>query len=69
MKTRPIPMSNPPITQAPDGMPIVFVSRMRRDGAAPLIGSSAVMRAVRDRIERVAATDFITLIDGPIDRK
>ena len=46
------------------GMPIVFASRMRRDGAAPLIGSSAVMRVVRDRIERVAATDFITLIDG-----
>ena len=45
-------------------MPLVFASRMRRDGAAPLIGSSAVMRAVRDRIERVAATDFITLIDG-----
>ena len=45
-------------------MPLVFAPRMRRDGAAPLIGSSAVMRAVRDRIERVAATDFITLIDG-----
>ena len=37
---------------------------MRRDGAAPLIGSSAVMRAVRDRVERVAATDFTVLIDG-----
>jgi transcriptional regulator with PAS, ATPase and Fis domain len=37
---------------------------MRRDGAAALIGSSAVMRSVRDRIERVAATDFTVLIDG-----
>jgi transcriptional regulator with PAS, ATPase and Fis domain len=37
---------------------------MRRDGAAVLIGSSSVMRNVRDRIERVAATDFTVLIDG-----
>jgi transcriptional regulator with PAS, ATPase and Fis domain len=37
---------------------------MRRDGAAPLIGSSEVMRQVRDRIERVAATNFTILIDG-----
>ncbi len=37
---------------------------MRRDGAAALIGSSAVMRSVRERIERVAATDFTVLIDG-----
>ena len=37
---------------------------MRRDGAAPLIGSSDTMRSVRDRIERVAATDFTILIDG-----
>lgn len=41
-----------------------FERDMRRDGAAPLIGSSAIMRAVRDRIERVAATDFTVLIDG-----
>jgi transcriptional regulator with PAS, ATPase and Fis domain len=34
------------------------------DGAAPLIGSSQAMRVVRDRIERVAATDFTTLIEG-----
>jgi hypothetical protein len=31
--------------------------RGRPDGAAPLIGSSQAIRAVRDRIERVAATD------------
>jgi CheY-like chemotaxis protein len=36
----------------------------RVDGAAPLIGSSAAIRAVRDRIERVAATDFSILIEG-----
>src|SRR6185436_6960450 len=37
---------------------------MQRDGAAALIGSSAVMRGVRERIERVAATDFTALVDG-----
>jgi transcriptional regulator with PAS, ATPase and Fis domain len=34
------------------------------DGAAPLIGSSAAMRALRHKIERVAATDFTVLIEG-----
>ena len=34
------------------------------DGAAPLIGSTAVMRTLRQRIERVAATDFTVLIEG-----
>ena len=33
-------------------------------GAAPLIGSSAVMRVLRERIERVAVADFTVLIDG-----
>ena len=37
---------------------------MRRDSTTVVIGSSAVMRNVRDRIERVAATDFTVLIDG-----
>ena len=32
--------------------------RPRRDGAAPLIGSTPAMAALRDRIERVANTDF-----------
>jgi hypothetical protein len=41
-------------------------ARGRADGAAPLIGSSAAIRAVRDRIERVAATDFTVLIEGAI---
>ena len=36
----------------------------RRDGAAPLIGSSETMQRVRERIERVAATDFGILIEG-----
>jgi transcriptional regulator with PAS, ATPase and Fis domain len=36
----------------------------RPDGAAPLIGSTPVMRMLRDRIERVAATDFTILIEG-----
>jgi transcriptional regulator with PAS, ATPase and Fis domain len=35
-----------------------------RDGAAPLIGSSPAMCQLRERIERVAATDFTVLIDG-----
>lgn len=35
-----------------------------RDGAAPLIGSSEAMRALRDRVERVASTDFTVLIEG-----
>lgn len=38
--------------------------RHPRDGAALLIGSSRAMRAVHDRIERVAATDFTILIEG-----
>jgi transcriptional regulator with PAS, ATPase and Fis domain len=38
--------------------------RTRPDGAAPLIGSSRAIRAVRERIERVAATDFTVLIEG-----
>jgi transcriptional regulator with PAS, ATPase and Fis domain len=36
----------------------------RMDGAAPLIGESAAMCALRDRIAQVAATDFCVLIEG-----
>jgi two-component system response regulator HydG len=36
----------------------------RAGGAAPLIGSSQVMRALRERIERVAVADFTVLIEG-----
>jgi hypothetical protein len=39
-------------------------ARGRADGAAPLIGSSFEIRVVRDRIEKVAATDFTVLIEG-----
>ena len=38
--------------------------RRRADGAAPIIGSSPGIRAVRERIERVAVTDFAVLIEG-----
>ena len=41
-------------------------ARVRGDGAAPLIGSSPAIRRVRERIERVAATDFTVLIEGAI---
>ena len=41
-------------------------ARNRNDGAAPLIRSSLAIRLVRDRIERVAATDFTALIEGAI---
>jgi hypothetical protein len=34
------------------------------DGAAPLIGSSRAIKTLRQRIERVAATDFTVLIEG-----
>jgi len=43
---------------------LLGASRTRADGAAPIVGSSAGIRAVRARIERVAATDFTVLIQG-----
>ena len=39
-------------------------SRVRRDGAAPLIGSTTIMCGLRAAIERVAATDFTILLEG-----
>ena len=36
----------------------------RTDGAAPLIGSSHAIRTLRERIERVAGTDFTVLVEG-----
>lgn len=39
-------------------------NRLRRDGAAPLIGSTEVMQTLRSAIERVAATDFTILLEG-----
>jgi DNA-binding NtrC family response regulator len=38
--------------------------RVRRDGAAPLIGSTPIIQALRSQIERVAATDFTVLLEG-----
>jgi DNA-binding NtrC family response regulator len=39
-------------------------ARPKRDAAAPLIGSTVVMRALRSTIERVAGTDFTVLLEG-----
>jgi len=39
------------------GGPPLFAG-IRRDGAAPLIGSSRAIRQVRERIEQVAVPDF-----------
>jgi DNA-binding NtrC family response regulator len=36
----------------------------RDEGVSPLVGSSAVMQALRDRVARVASTDFTILIEG-----
>jgi transcriptional regulator with AAA-type ATPase domain len=43
---------------------IVGGGRARRDGAAPLIGSTEVMQTLRSTIERVARTDFTVLLEG-----
>ncbi len=51
---RPIPRS--------DGMAAGGASRP--DGAAPLIGSTPAMAALRSRIERIAVTDFTVLLEG-----
>jgi transcriptional regulator with PAS, ATPase and Fis domain len=42
----------------------MLASVKRQDGAAPLIGTSEAIKRVRERIERVAATDFCVLIEG-----
>jgi len=39
-------------------------ARSEDDADAALVGSSPVMRRLRDRVERVAATDFTILIEG-----
>jgi transcriptional regulator with PAS, ATPase and Fis domain len=40
------------------------LTSVERDGAAPLIGSSEIMRLLRERVERVANTHFTVLIEG-----
>jgi hypothetical protein len=42
-------------------------ARPRRDGAAPLIGSTVAMQGLRTTIERVSRTDFTVLLEGPSD--
>ena len=39
-------------------------AKARADGAAPLIGSTSAMEALRSSIERVAVTDFTVLLEG-----
>jgi DNA-binding NtrC family response regulator len=38
--------------------------RQRRDGAAPLIGITPAMQALRSTVERVAETEFTVLLEG-----
>ena len=45
----------------------VFRVKPAGDGAAPLIGSSRAIKALRERIERVAPFDFTVLIEGASD--
>ncbi len=53
------------LAQAAERIPIARAAPARSgSGAAPLIGSSSLMRAVRHRIERVAVSDFTVLIQG-----
>jgi hypothetical protein len=53
------------IVRMDEGGPWSRLSRI--DGAAPLIGSSQAIRRVRERIERVAVTDFTALIAGQVE--
>ena len=41
---------------------------VRSEGATPLIGSTAAMESLRDRVARVATTDFTVLIEGETGR-
>ena len=44
------------------------VSRGRTDGTMALVGSSALVKGLCERIARVASSDFTVLIEGPIGR-
>ncbi len=46
---------------------VLAVPKARRDGAAPLIGSTPTMHTLRSNIERVAGTDFTVLLEGESD--
>ncbi len=41
-----------------------IVVKSKRDGAAPLIGSTPAIHALRSKVERVAGTDFTVLLEG-----
>src|SRR5207302_396390 len=43
---------------------LAAAAKPRRDGAAPIVGSTGAVRALRIRIERAAQTDFTVLIEG-----
>ena len=43
---------------------LATTSRAKRDGVAPLIGSTPAMEQLRTTIERVAGTDFTVLLEG-----
>ena len=42
----------------------LFRAKPAGHDAAPLIGSSRAIKTLRERIERVAATDFTVLVEG-----
>ena len=50
--------------RGPGCVPATLQTNQVKDGAAPLIGRSAPIRHLRERIERVAETDFTVLIEG-----
>ena len=41
--------------------------RPRQDAPVPIVGNTAVMQALRTAVDRVAATDFTVLLEGPSD--
>ncbi len=43
---------------------LLGAGRGRPDGAAPLVGSTPAMRALREIVQRVAITDFTVLLEG-----
>jgi len=49
--------------QAARAVPVA-VPKIRRDAAAPLIGSTPAMHDLRSRVERIARTDFTVLLEG-----
>jgi DNA-binding NtrC family response regulator len=55
------------VVRTAEGPPGMWRAHLRPEDSAPLVGSSPAMRALRARIERVAATDFTVLIEGGSD--